>query len=101
MIKANVYVTLKPSVLDAQGAVVQRALATLGFADVTGVRVGKYIEVTLQTDDRARAHAQLQQMGERLLSNPVIEQFRFDVEPVAARRRVAHPSAPRVRPAGR
>ena len=101
MIKANVYVTLKPSVLDAQGAVVQRALATLGFADVAGVRVGKCIEITLQTDDRARARAQLQQMGERLLSNPVIENFRFDVEPATARRRVAHLPAPRTRQAGR
>ena len=94
MIKANVYVTLKPSVLDAQGAVVQRALTTVGFTDVASVRVGKYIEVTLQTDDRARAQAQIRRMGERLLSNPVIETFRFDLETVSTRpaagRKIAH-----------
>ncbi len=89
MITAKVYVTLKPSVLDAQGAVVQRALTQLGFTDVANVRVGKYLEVTLQTDDRARARAQLQQMGEKLLSNPVIEHFRFDVDTGAAGHRVA------------
>ena len=84
MILAKVYVTLKPSVLDSQGAVVQRALAELGFTGVAGVRMGKYIELTLQTDDRARARAHVQQMGERLLSNPVIETFRFDLTPLAS-----------------
>ena len=80
--RAKVYVTLKPSVLDSQGAVVQRALDALGFDDVAGVRMGKYIEMTLQTDDRVRAEQQVRQMSQRLLSNPVIETFRFDLEPV-------------------
>ena len=83
MILAKVYVTLKPGVLDAQGAVIQRALAQTGFHEVVGVRVGKYIEVTLRTDDMAQARAQVRQMGERLLSNPVIEQFRLELEQVA------------------
>ena len=84
MILAKVYVTLKPSVLDSQGAVVQRALAELGLVGVANVRMGKYIEVTLQTDDRAKARAHVQQMGDRLLSNPVIETFRFDLVPPPA-----------------
>lgn len=84
MILAKVYVTLKPGVLDAQGAVIQRALAHTGFAGVAGVRVGKYLELTLQTNDLAQARRQVQQMGERLLSNPVIERFRVELEPLAA-----------------
>lgn len=84
MMVAKVYVTLKPSVLDSQGAVVQSALASLGFTGVAGVRMGKYIEITLQTGARAKARAQVQQMGQRLLANPVIETFRFDLAPAAA-----------------
>lgn len=95
MILAKVYVTLKPSVLDSQGAVVQRALAELGFTGVSGVRMGKYIELTLPTDDRAKARAQVQQMGERLLSNPVIETFRFDLAPMPSAQSPAPPKAMR------
>ena len=83
MILAKVYVTLKSGVLDAQGAVMQRALTELGFHDVAGVRMGKYIEVTLHTNDRAAAQKQLQQMGQRLLSNPVIENVRFDLTAIS------------------
>ena len=96
MILAKVYVTLKPSVLDSQGAVVQRALTDLGFTGVTGVRMGKYLEVTLQTDDRAQARAQVQQMGERLLSNPVIETFRFELTPLPSSKPPAQPKAARI-----
>ena len=96
MILAKVYVTLKPSVLDSQGAVVQRALADVGFAGVTGVRMGKYLEVTLQTGDRAHARAQVQRMGERLLSNPVIETFRFDLSPLPSSTQPPKPKAARI-----
>ena len=92
MILAKVYVTLKPSVLDSQGAVVQRALAELGFTGVAGVRVGKYIELTLQTNNRTQAQAQVRQMSERLLSNPVIETFRCDLVSLSA----SQPQAARV-----
>ena len=104
MILATCYVTLKSGVLDAQGAVVHRALTELGFRDVAGVRMGKYIEVTLDTNDRAAAQQQLRQMGERLLSNSVIEQFRFDLTTMtdgAARSRPSRRSAGPRQPARR
>ena len=81
---ARVYITLKPSVNDPQGRTVQGALRALGFGSVEGVRVGKYIEVRLEAPDRAAAEAQVGEMCRKLLANPVIEQFRFEVEELAA-----------------
>ena len=77
--KANVYVTLKEEVLDPQGDAVRRALTTLGFADVKSVRVGKFIELDLGATDPKKAETELRQMAEKLLANPVIEDFRFEI----------------------
>lgn len=77
--KANVYVTLKDEVLDPQGDAVRRALKALGFEDVKRVRVGKLIEIELDTDDPAEAQQELAEMCAKLLANPVIEDFRFEV----------------------
>lgn len=76
---AKVQVTLKPAVNDPQGLTVQSALKTLGFTSVGHVRVGKYLEVSLDAPDRAAAEAQVQEMCKKLLANPVIEQFRVEV----------------------
>ncbi|MBX3268990.1 MAG: phosphoribosylformylglycinamidine synthase subunit PurS [Sandaracinaceae bacterium] len=77
--KAQIHVTLKREVLDPQGDAVRRALGTLGLGEVKDVRVGKLIEIELATDDRAEAEAQLTRMCEKLLANPVMEDFRVEL----------------------
>ena len=72
---AQVVVTLKPVVNDPQGLVVQSGLRQLGFSSVGNVRVGKYIELTVDADDEAAAREQVTQMCEKLLRNPVIEDY--------------------------
>ena len=80
MAQVKVYVTLKPSLLDAQGKIVQGALQQLGYAQVEQVRVGKYIEMNLAAEaGTPEGNAQIQEMCERLLANPVIEDYRFEV----------------------
>lgn len=76
--KANVYVTLKQEVLDPQGDAVRRALGSLGFDGIKTVRVGKLIEIEVDGDP-ARAEGELRAMCEKLLANPVIEDFRFEL----------------------
>jgi phosphoribosylformylglycinamidine synthase subunit PurS len=77
--KAKVFVTLKNGVLDPQGKAIEGALAGLGFSGVSGVRVGKVIELDIAETDTARAHATLDQMGRKLLANMVIENFRVEL----------------------
>jgi phosphoribosylformylglycinamidine synthase len=76
--KARVYVTLKPGVLDPQGQAVARSLARLGFAGVKDARIGKYIE--LELDPATDARAQVEKMCRDLLANTVIEQYRFEID---------------------
>ncbi len=76
--KARVVVTLKRSVLDPQGQAVGRALASLGFAEVQGVRLGKVIELDLAETDPVRARERLAAMCEKLLANTVIEEYRIE-----------------------
>jgi phosphoribosylformylglycinamidine synthase len=78
-VKAKVEVFLKPGVLDVQGKAIEGALHGLGFADVSGVRVGKTIEFDLGGADRAAAEAQVKAMCDRLLANTVIEGYRVEV----------------------
>lgn len=80
--QAKIYVTLRPSVLDPAGTAVCSGLHHMGFLDVDQVRIGKYIELTLTADTEADAHQQLDKMCHQLLTNPVIENYRFEVEPV-------------------
>ena len=78
---ARVHVTLKPVVLDPQGDAVLDALHHLGFERVSSVWVGKYFEVSLAARDQADAEQAIGQMCARLLANPVIEGYRFAIEP--------------------
>ena len=78
--KAKIIITPKKAVLDPQGKTVQSALAHLGYTDVGAVHVGKYIEVELTGPDRETARKQIDDACHRLLSNPVIEDYRFEVE---------------------
>ena len=79
---ARVYVSLKPTVNDPQGLTIADGLRSLGFAEVEGVRAGKYIEIRLSADTAGAARARVESMCDRLLANPIIESFRFDVEEV-------------------
>jgi phosphoribosylformylglycinamidine synthase len=78
--KAKVYITLKPGVLDPQGKAVQHALASLGFGEVQDARIGKYIELKLNGVERSKAETDVKQMCEKLLANTVIESYRYELE---------------------
>jgi phosphoribosylformylglycinamidine synthase subunit PurS len=80
MPRVKVFVSLKPTLLDAQGRVVQNALQSLGYTGVDGVRIGKYIEMELE-GGHDNVEAQVKEMCDRLLANPVIEDYRFEVAP--------------------
>jgi phosphoribosylformylglycinamidine synthase len=70
-----VHVTLKKDVLDPQGKAIQKASASLGYEAVKSVRQGKVFEVELDATDRKQAEAQLAELCEKLLANPVIEDY--------------------------
>ncbi len=77
MPKAKITITLKPGLLDAQGRVITQALHQLGFEQVQEVHVGKYLEIELSPD--GDLNAQVEAMCQKLLANPVIEQYHFEV----------------------
>jgi phosphoribosylformylglycinamidine synthase subunit PurS len=72
----EVLVSLKEGLLDPQGKAVQDALPTLGWSNVSDVRIGRHIELVVEADDEAAARSQVEKMARRFLSNPVIEDFR-------------------------
>jgi phosphoribosylformylglycinamidine synthase subunit PurS len=78
-LKAKVQVFLKPGVLDVQGKAVEAALHGLGWADVSGVRVGRTIEFDLTETDAAKAEAEVKAMCDKLLANTVIESYRVEI----------------------
>jgi phosphoribosylformylglycinamidine synthase subunit PurS len=71
----EVLVRLKPGLLDPQGKAVEGSLPALGWTNVSSVRVGKHVELTVEAEREAAARAQVEEMAARLLSNPVIEDF--------------------------
>jgi len=77
---ARVFVTLKPGVLDPAGKAVQEGLRSLGYRDVQEVRLGKYLELTLESSDRTAARARVEEMCRKLLANTVVENFRVEIE---------------------
>jgi len=81
MPRARVYVTLKKSVFDPQGKAVHDALKSLGYSSVADVRQGKFFEVALEGVGAEEAKGAVEEMARRVLSNPVIESFRVEVEP--------------------
>jgi phosphoribosylformylglycinamidine synthase subunit PurS len=76
MAKARVIVTLKKTIMDAQGQTVERALQNLGYAGVSNLRMGKYVEMEVD----AAAAGQLDEMCQKLLANPIIEDYRIQIE---------------------
>jgi phosphoribosylformylglycinamidine synthase subunit PurS len=83
--QAQIYVTLRPSVLDPAGTAVQSGLQHMGYHNVEQVRIGKYIELTLDADSEATAQTQIDRICDQLLANPVVENYRFDLKEVAVR----------------
>jgi phosphoribosylformylglycinamidine synthase len=81
---SRIYVTLRKSVLDTAGTAVESGLHQLGYQSVENVRIGKYIELTLEASDQEQAKQQLNQMCDQLLANPVIENYSFELTPVEA-----------------
>jgi phosphoribosylformylglycinamidine synthase len=78
--KAKIVITPKKAVLDPQGKTVQNALALMGYTGVGAVHVGKYLEIELTGGDRETARRQIDEACHKILSNPVIEDYRFEIE---------------------
>ena len=78
--KITVFVSPKTTVLDTQGAAVEQAIKSLGHQSVGGVRVGKTITFEIDGDDTPEMRAQIDKLCDGLLSNPVIEDYRFEIE---------------------
>ena len=79
--KAKVYVNLKAGVLDPQGKAIQHSVELLGFSGIEDVRQGKYFEISLDdTVDSQRAQESVEKMAREVLSNPIIEEYRVEIE---------------------
>jgi phosphoribosylformylglycinamidine synthase PurS subunit len=76
-VKFEVLVQLKPGLLDPQGKAVEGTLPAMGWTNVRGVRVGRHVELTIEAESEQAAQAQAEEMAQRLLSNPVIEDFQI------------------------
>jgi phosphoribosylformylglycinamidine synthase subunit PurS len=80
MARARVYVTLKKSVFDPQGKAIHDALRSLGYGEVGDVRQGKFFEVSLDGLSADQARTRVEEIASKVLSNPVIESYRVEVE---------------------
>ncbi|MBI4619423.1 MAG: phosphoribosylformylglycinamidine synthase subunit PurS [Desulfobacterales bacterium] len=76
---AKIYVTLKKGVLDPQGKAVRHSLESLGYKEVRDIRLGKYMEVKFGDIERDKADTRIREMCEKLLTNPVIEDYQFEI----------------------
>lgn len=82
MLEAKIYVTLKKGILDPQGETVKGALTNLGFTDIKEVRIGKFMVIRLDRADSEEAKARVEEICRKLLANPVIEDYRFEIEEI-------------------
>ena len=78
--RVKIFVSLKNSVLDPQGKTIERSLHTLGYDEVREVRVRKYLEFDVDATSRETAEARVREMCDKLLTNPVIEDYRFEIQ---------------------
>lgn len=79
MFKALIHITLKKSILDPQGNATKKGLEHLGFSEVKDVRVGKYLEVTLEASNKTEAEDKVLEMCKQLLANLVVEDFEYEL----------------------
>lgn len=77
--RAKIFVSLKSGVLDPQGKAIEHSLHSLGYGEVRDVRIGKYLELELDAPSREKAEARIREMCDRLLANPVIEDYRVEI----------------------
>jgi len=80
--KVNVIVKRRPKILDPQGKAVEQGAKMLGFSNINGTRIGKYIEFFVSTNDRESAEKEIAEYCEKLLANPIMEDFEYTVEEV-------------------
>ena len=78
--KARIIVMPKRTVLDPQGKTVKHALESMGFAGIKDVRVGKFMEIELEGGDPAEMQKKIDEACHKLLSNPVIEEYTFEIQ---------------------
>ena len=78
---AKIHITFKDGVLDPQGKAVHHALKDLGYSEVSGIQMGKYLELQLDGITIEKAESRVSEMCEKLFANTVIESYRFTVEP--------------------
>lgn len=79
MAKVKIYVTPKKGILDPQGKTVESALHTMGYKNVAGVHIGKYIELELPVTGGQDPEKQIKEMCQKLLSNPIIEDYKYEI----------------------
>ncbi|MBI3920807.1 MAG: phosphoribosylformylglycinamidine synthase subunit PurS [Armatimonadetes bacterium] len=101
MAKVEITIQLKPTLMDAQGATINKALHNLGYDNVKGARIGKFIELEVEGEDVAQIEAQVREMCEKLLANPIIEDYQMKAitgnpQPEVREPRAAYAATPRV-----
>ena len=77
--RVRIFILLKNGVLDPQGKAIERSLHTLGYGEVHEVRMGKYLEFDIDAGSREAAESRVREMCDKLLANPVIEDYRFEI----------------------
>ena len=77
--RVRIFILLKNGVLDPQGKAIERSLHTLGYGEVHEVRMGKYLEFDINAGSREAAESRVREMCDKLLANPVIEDYRFEI----------------------
>ena len=77
--RVKIFVSLKQGVLDPQGKAIERSLHTFGYDEVRDVRVGKFLELEVDAASREAAETRVREMCDKLLANPVIEDYRFEI----------------------
>ena len=80
MYQSKIVVTLRKSILDPQGKAVEQGLHSLGFEQVKDVRIGKFVEMNVQTENKVEAERITKEVCEKLLANPIMEDFSFTIE---------------------
>ncbi|MXX96075.1 MAG: phosphoribosylformylglycinamidine synthase subunit PurS [Rhodothermaceae bacterium] len=83
MYKARITVTLRPAILDPQGKATHHALQNLGFDQISSVRIGKYMELQVSADTEEDAESVTRAACEKLLANPIMEDYKVQIEPVS------------------
>ena len=80
MLRVKIFVTLKKGVVDPQGITIKGALESLGYKGIASVRLGKYIQLELNAKDKKEAGKDIEEMCQKLLANPVIENYEYEIE---------------------